>query len=73
MLEVTKTHEKGCEYRVARRSLTDGTIVLFFSKNTGIVIKTSPDSETIFGDISNAWISCSDNTIWEPVDITITG
>ena len=73
MLEVTKTHEKGCEYLVARRSLIDGTIVLFFSKNTGIVIKTSPDSETIFGDISNDWISCSDNTIWEPVDITITG
>lgn len=46
---------------------------LVFSKNTGIVIKTSPDSETIFGDISNDWISCSDNTIWEPVDITITG
>ena len=35
MLEVTKTHEKGCEYLVARRSLTDGTIVLFFPKIQG--------------------------------------
>jgi len=73
MLEVTKTHEKGSEYLVARRSLKDGKIVLFFFKNTGVVIKTSPDSESKFGDISNDWISCSDPTTWEPVDITITG
>ena len=73
MLEVIKTHEKGSEYLVARKHREHGFIVLFLSKNTGTVIKTSPDSETIFGDISNDWISCSDNTIWEPVDITITG
>ena len=30
MLEVTKTHEKGSEYLVARRSLIDGIVVLFF-------------------------------------------
>ena len=73
MLEVTKHSKDDIQYPVARRSLIDGIVVLFFSKNTGVVIKTSPDSEMIFGDISTDWISCSEETIWEPVDITITG
>ena len=65
--------KKGVNIWLLAEALPTEQSSCFFSKNTGIVIKTSPDSETIFGDISNDWISCSDNTIWEPVDITITG
>lgn len=73
MLEVTEHSKDDIQYPVARRSLTDGAIVLFFSKARGVVIRTSPESVYDFGDISTDWTSCSDNTIWEPVDITITG
>ena len=35
MLEVTKTHEKGSEYVVARKHREYGFIVLFFPKIQG--------------------------------------
>ena len=73
MLEVTKLHEKEYEYPIARRNLESGIVVLFLSEGRGVVIRTSPDSESKFGDVYNGWTPCSDNKIWEPVDITITG
>ena len=73
MLEVTEHPEEQIKYPIARRSLTDGAIVLFFSKARGVVIRTSPESVYDFGYFSDDWISCSEETIWEPVNITITG
>ena len=72
MLEVISGKEI-IQYPVARRSLHSGTIVLFLSENRGVVIGTSSDSESKLGDVGNDWTPYSDNTIWEPVDITITG
>lgn len=72
MMEVTDGSEI-IQYPVARRSLTDGAIVLFLSKDRGVVIRTSPDSKYDFGYFSDDWISCRNETIWEPVDTTITG
>ncbi|WP_367454846.1 hypothetical protein ABX042_13195 [Snodgrassella alvi] len=73
MMEVTEHSKDDIQYPVARRSLTDGAIVLFLSKDKGVVIRISPDSGYDFGYFSDDWISCSEKTIWEPVDITITG
>lgn len=72
MIEVGGVEE--IQYPVARRSLTDGNIVLFLSKAKGVVIKISPDSSRYdFGYFSDDWISCSEETVWAPVNITITG
>ena len=74
MLEVViDLYDEESEYPVARRSLEDGLTVLFLSEERGVVIKTSPDSEMRFGEILSEWTPCSDKTIWEPVNITITG
>lgn len=71
MLKVISDKEE-IQYPVACLSLKDGIIVLFLSKERGVVIKTSPGSAYDFGYFSDDWISCSEETIWEPVDITIT-
>ena len=73
MLEVTKPHEKEIKYPVARRSREHGQIVLFFSKEEGVVIKPATDQKYDFGFNSCEWWYCHDYDIWEPVDITITG
>ena len=65
--------KKGVNIWLLAEALKTEKSSCFFFKNTGVVIKTSPDSESKFGDISNDWISCSDPTTWEPIDITITG
>lgn len=72
MLEVISDKEK-IRYPVACRSLEDGIIVLFLSEQRGVVIKTSPDSEMRFGEIRSDWTSCHVKTIWEYVNILITG
>lgn len=72
MLKVISDKEE-IQYPVACLNLKDGIIVLFLSKERGVVIKTSPDSGYDFGYFSDDWISCSEETIWKPVNITITG
>ena len=72
MLEVISGNEI-IQYPVARRSLEDGIVVLFLSECNGVVIRSSPDSESKFGDVGNNWTSCRDKAVWEDVDITITG
>ena len=72
MFEVIITCKEEIQYAAACRSLEDGIVVLFLSECRGVVIRTSPDSESKLGDVRNDWVPYSDNTIWEPVDITIT-
>ena len=72
MLEVISGNEI-IQYPVARRSLHTGTIVLFLSENGGVVIGTTSDSKSDVGYLNDDWTSCSDESIWEPVNITITG
>ena len=73
MLEVTISCKEEIRYPIARRSLEDGIVVLFLSECNGVVIRSSPDSESKFGDVGNNWTSCRDKAVWEDVDITITG
>ncbi|ORF05841.1 hypothetical protein BGI03_09280 [Snodgrassella alvi] len=73
MLEVIISCKEEIQYPAVCRSLEDGIVVLFLSECRGVVIRTSPDSESKLGDVLNDWAPYSDNTIWEPVDITITG
>ena len=79
MLEVvielydSEPYEGEPEYPVACRSLEDGIIVLFLSEQKGVVIKTSLDSEMRVGEVLNDWTPCSDKTIWESINILITG
>ena len=72
MLEVISGKEI-IQYPVARRSLHSGTIVLFLSEKRGVVIGTSSDYKRDVGYLNDDWTSYSDESIWEPVDITITG
>lgn len=73
MLEVIISCKEEIQYPAVCRSLEDRIVVLFLSECRGVVIRTSPDSESKLGDVGNDWTPYSDNTIWEPVDITITG
>ncbi|PCL21278.1 hypothetical protein CPT77_02755 [Snodgrassella alvi] len=73
MLEVTKQPEEQIKYPVGRRDPESGFIVLFFSKNHGVVISTTERAGFNVGEISRDWVSCANSKDWEPVDITITG
>ena len=73
MLEVTALPKEEIKYPVARREPDYGFIVLFFSKNHGVVISTTERAGFNVGEISCDWVSCANSKDWEPVDITITG
>ena len=74
MLEVTALPKEEIKYPVARRSLANGAIVLFFSNEEGVVIKPATNNQKYdIGYNSCEWWYCHDYDTWEPVDITITG
>ncbi|ORF23835.1 hypothetical protein BGI15_03220 [Snodgrassella alvi] len=73
MLEVTEWSDEQIKYPVGRRDPESGFIVLFFSKNHGVVISTTERSGFNVGEISRDWVSCANSKDWEPVNITITG
>ena len=73
MLEVAESPKEEIQYPVARRDPESGFIVLFFSKNHGVVISTTGRSGFSVGEITCNWVSCTNSKDWEPVDITITG
>lgn len=73
MMEVTEQSKEEIKYPVARRNRNNGQVILFFSKQNGVVVKSSAYSRPKLGDYLSGCTPCSDYKMWEPIDITITG
>lgn len=56
----------------AYRSKPEGFVVLFFSEESGAVLKTGGNSFWKVGDRNTSFVSCHDESHWEPVNLSIT-
>lgn len=48
-----------------------GEVVLFFGRNDGVVIASGDNSSKV-GHSSSGWTRFDNNSVWEPVNLTIT-
>lgn len=72
MLKIVENKKSSITYPVARRSPSNGFVVLFTSEREGVVVQVPNTSNYSVGYSSNVW-QHSESSNWEPVSITIEG
>lgn len=58
-------------YQLVAQGPGQGTVVLFFSEMCGVVVKDAADGAKKPGYKSESWLSCTDRTVWKPVNLSI--
>lgn len=48
-----------------------GIVVLFFSRELGAVVQDATPARYMRGYVSNNWISCTNERVWKPVNLSI--
>ncbi|PIT44246.1 hypothetical protein BHC46_10695 [Snodgrassella alvi] len=72
MIEVKKPEAVAIEYPVARRYRSDGMIVIFWSEELGTIVHAGT-SRFPMEFKAERWTPCTDEDVWEPVDVHIYG
>jgi hypothetical protein len=74
MIEVKKPEAKAIKYPVARKYKLDedGIVVIFWSEKLGTLVSAGGTGAPM-EFTAERWAPCTDEAIWKPVDLKISG